>query len=598
MSSGPQEHGPQEHAPAHPAPPHPAPPRPAPPRPRTPEPDGVAADRERATAARLASVLPAPTSVRPAPGERYQLTADTAVRTGGGPAADTVGNYLAELLRPATGYPLPVSALDGDTPPPDTITLLLEPTANPDEAQAGRPAGTRSDEEGYRLDVTGDGVVVRARTRAGLLHGVQTLRQLLPVEVESDEVRPGPWLVPGGQIVDAPRFAYRGAMLDVARHFFGVPDVLRLVDQLARYKLNHLHLHLTDDQGWRIAIDSWPKLAEIGGATEVDGGAGGHYTQDDYRTIVAYAQDRGVTVVPEIDLPGHTNAALSAYGELAPDGIAPPPYTGTEVGFSYVAVHSERTYDFVDDVLGELAALTPGAYLHVGGDEAYKVNPEDYNTVMSRVQRIAAGKGKTVVGWHQLAPVEHLPGRVLQYWGTAAADEKVSEAVARGARVIMSPGNRTYLDMKYDDATPLGLDWAGLIEVRTAYDWDPGSSLDGVPEEAVLGIEAPLWTETIRTVAEVEYMTFPRLVAVAELGWSTEAARDWESFRLRLAAHAPRWDLAGIAYHPSPEVPWPSTAAGHPTVPAPRRELAPADTPTTGIPIGDAPTVTSQPGTP
>ncbi|WP_170208858.1 beta-N-acetylhexosaminidase [Micromonospora pisi] len=564
MSSGPQEH---------------APARPAPPAPRTPEPGRATVRAGAATDARLTGVLPAPTRVRPAPGVRYRLTAETVIRTGADPAAGTVADYLATLLRPATGHPLPVTrADDGTLPPVDAITLLLDPTTETSETgTAGTGSAGSTHEGGYRLDVTGDGIVIRARDRAGLFHGVQTLRQLLPAAIESSTVQPGPWEVPGGEIVDTPRFAYRGAMLDVSRHFFEVPDVLRLVDQLARYKLNHLHLHLTDDQGWRIAIDSWPKLAEVGGATEVDGGVGGYYTQADYRTIVEYAATRHITVVPEIDLPGHTNAALHAYPELAPDGVAPAAYTGTEVGFSYLAVDNERTYDFVTDVLGELAALTPGAYLHVGGDEAFKLSPADYATVMNRVQRIVADTGRTVVGWHQLAPAEHVPGRVLQYWGTTTADEKVAAAVAQGARVIMSPGNRTYLDMKYTESTTLGQDWAGLIEVRTAYDWDPGTYLDGVPEEAVLGVEAPLWTETIRTVPEIEYMTFPRLVAVAELGWSTAPARDWESFRLRLAAHSPRWDTASIAYHPSPEVPWPTTTGTGPAVPSPRREIGPVE---------------------
>ena len=192
-------------------------------------------------------------------------------------------------------------------------------------------------------------------------------------------------------------------MLDVARHFFAVEDVLRVIDHLARYKLNHLHLHLTDDQGWRIAVDSWPRLTTVGGATEVGGGPGGHYTKADYRRIVAYAAARHITVVPEIDLPGHTNAALVAYPELAPDKIAPPPYTGTEVGFSYVDPADERTYDFVADVLGEVAALTPGPWLHIGGDEAFKVHGRGYTGFVERVQRIVADLGKTVVGWHQLA---------------------------------------------------------------------------------------------------------------------------------------------------------------------------------------------------
>jgi hexosaminidase len=563
---------PLEHAPTHPPVP----------RPRIPAPSGPAAVGTSAGAvdtsadgadtsagagieARLTEVVPAPRSVRPAPGVRYRLTADAVIRTSTDPAATAVGEYLAELLRPATGYRLPVTDVEGGTGSAAGIALLLDP-AEP----ATEPSG------GYRLDVTADGVTIRARTGTGLFHGVQTLRQLFPAAIESGTTQPGPWPVPGGRIVDAPRFAYRGAMLDVSRHFFEVPDVLRLVDQLARYKLNHLHLHLTDDQGWRIAIESWPRLAEVGGTGEVDGGVGGHYTQADYRAIVEYAAAREITVVPEIDLPGHTHAALTAYGELAPDGVAPPPYTGTDVGFSSVAVASERTYDFIDDVLGELAALTPGAYLHIGGDEAFTLAPADYTAFMNRVQRIVAGKGKTVLGWHQLAPAEHVTGRVLQYWGTTTTDAVVGAAVRQGARLIMSPGNRSYLDMKYTDSTPLGQDWAGLIEVRAAYDWDPGSYLDGVPASAVLGVEAPLWTETIRTVAEVEFMTFPRLVAIAELGWSPAATRDWDAFRLRLAAQAPRWTIAGITFYPSPEVPWPATTSGAPTTAAaPSRQIGP-----------------------
>jgi hexosaminidase len=534
---------------------------------RTPVPAVPAEPAAGGGGGRLAEVVPAPMSVRPAPGVSYRLTADAVIRTSADPSASAVGEYLAEVLRPATGYPLPVSGAD-PTNPAGGITLLLDP----DQAKPGEPAEPAG---GYRLDVTDAGVVIRARSSTGLFYGVQTLRQLFPSAIEHGTPQPGPWPLPGGQIVDQPRYAYRGAMLDVSRHFFEVADVLRLVDQLARYKINHLHLHLTDDQGWRIAITSWPKLTTVGGATEVDGGVGGYYTQADYRTIVEYAAARQITVVPEIDLPGHTNAALTAYGVLAPDGVAPPPYTGTEVGFSSLAVANELTYDFVDDVLGEVAALTPGPYLHVGGDEAFTLPPADYATIMNRVQRIVAAKGKTVLGWHQIAPAEHVTGRVLQYWGTTTADAPVDDAVRRGARVILSPGNRSYLDMKYTDHTPIGHNWAGLIEVRTAYDWDPGSYLDGVPAGAVLGVEAPLWTETVRTASEVEFMIFPRLVAIAELGWSPMSTHDWAAFRLRLAAQGPRWTAAGINFYPSPQVPWPATTGTEPVPADPSRLIGP-----------------------
>ncbi|MFJ8690164.1 beta-N-acetylhexosaminidase [Micromonospora wenchangensis] len=502
----------------------------------------------------LGDVVPAPASVRPQPAADFVLPADAAVRVSADADAREVAGHLAELLRPATGYPLPVADLP---PAPGPLQLTLSAAA-----PHGPAATVPDDAEGYRLDVGTDVVRITAGTAAGLFHGVQTLRQLLPAAVESRTPVAQHWVVPGGTIVDRPRFPYRGAMLDVARHFFTVEDVCRVIDHLARYKLNHLHLHLTDDQGWRIAVDSWPRLATVGGRGQVGGGPGGWYTAADYRRIVGHAARRHVTVVPEVDLPGHTNAALVAYPELAPGRVAPPPYTGTEVGFSYVDPTAERTYDFVADVLGEVAALTPGPWLHIGGDEAYKVKGASYTGFVERAQRIVAGLGRTVVGWHQIAPAGQVDGRVLQWWGTDGDDPTVAEAVRRGARVILSPGNHAYLDMKYAPDTPIGHDWAGLIDVHRAYHWDPATHLTGVPVEAVLGVEAPLWTESVTSLAEIEFLFFPRLPALAEVAWSAPSARGWTGFRERLAGHGPRWRAAGIAFHPSPEIPWPAAPAG------------------------------------
>ncbi|MFV2102602.1 beta-N-acetylhexosaminidase [Micromonospora sp. LOL_024] len=520
----------------------------------------LAGAAERAAAAQLAppppvrlgDVVPAPEQVTPDADGDHLLAPDTVIRASADPAALAVAEQLAALLRPATGYPLPVTEAAAPAPAVG-IALLLTGDAD-------------LDPEGYRLDITAAGVQINAGTAAGLFHGVQTLRQLLPAAVESATPVSERWILPGGSILDRPRYPHRGAMLDVARHFFGVTDVLRVVDHLARYKLNRLHLHLTDDQGWRVAIDSWPALATVGGAGAVGGGPGGHYTQAEYRRIVAYAADRHITVIPEIDLPGHTNAALTAYAELAPDGLAPPPYTGTEIGFSYVDPVSERTYDFVADVLGELATLSPGQWLHIGGDEAFKVPAEVYARFVARVQGIVAGLGKTVVGWHQIAPAAHADGRILQWWGTAGDDPVTAEAVRRGAKLILSPGNHAYLDMRYAPDTPIGHDWAGLVDVRRAYDWDPATHLTGVHADAVLGVEAPLWTESVTTLAEIEFMLLPRLPAIAELGWSPRSTHDWDGFRRRLAGHGPRWTTAGITFHRSAEVPW-RTPAG---VPAPR----------------------------
>jgi hexosaminidase len=408
------------------------------------------------------------------------------------------------------------------------------------------PAGLGPEDElgpeGYRLEVRRGEVGVEAETDAGRFYASQTLRRLGGVDVS---------------IADRPRFAWRGAMLDVARHFFGVEDVCRVIDHLAAYRLNVLHLHLSDDQGWRLAIEAWPRLAEHGGRTAVGGGEGGFYTQDDYRAIVAYAAERFVTVVPEIDTPGHVQAALASYPELGGRERAEL-YGGTEVGFSSLDVHSDRTYRFLDDVFGELAALTPGAFLHVGGDEAHSTSDADYLTFMARVQPLVAARGKRLVGWEEIASAPLLDGAVVQFWNTRnpRGHDLARAAAAQGAQLIMSPADRVYLDMKYDRGTPLGLDWAGFVDVRDSYEWDPATLVSGVGEEAILGVEAPLWTETVTTLRDIETMLLPRLCAVAEVAWSPVGSRNWEDFRGRLAAEGPRWDAAGVAYHRSPQIPW------------------------------------------
>ncbi|MFB7783458.1 beta-N-acetylhexosaminidase [Streptomyces vinaceus] len=504
----------------------------------SPAADARPGDSRPAALAPYAQLLPAPASAR-AEGPGYAVGAGTVIRTGpgGGEEVRRVGELLAEQLRGSSGLPLPV--VDGAEG--DGIRLRL------DERAEGTGA------EGYRLESAPGGVTLTARTPAGLFHAGQTLRQLLPTA--------GPGTVPGGEISDAPRFAYRGAMLDVARHHFTAEQVKRYVDQLAQYKVNTLHLHLTDDQGWRIAIDSWPRLAQYGGGSEVGGGPGGYWTKDQYRDLVAYAGERYVDVVPEIDMPGHVNAAQASYAELNCDGKARERYTGIKVGFSSLCVGQERTYEFVDDVLGELAELTPGRYLHIGGDEAHSTPAADYAAFMDRAQQIVGRHGKTVVAWHQLATARPAPGAVLQYWGhdrTAAAEKAAVAAAAKaGHRLILSPADRLYLDMKYDLTTKPGLAWAGLVPVRRAYDWDPATYLAaaGVPESAVLGVEAPLWTETIATRADLELMAFPRVLGLAELGWSP-GPRDWSEYSRRVAAQGPRLDAQDITYYRAPDVPW------------------------------------------
>jgi hexosaminidase len=478
----------------------------------------------------MRSLVPKPLSVTPADGT-FTVGPKTRVVASGELAP--VGRYLAGFVRSATGYPAPVTA--GAARAGDIVLELV-------------PGKARS-AEGYDLRVGPDRVTIAGGGPAGAFYGVQTLRQLLPLKA--------PWRVGAGTIVDSPRFAWRGAMLDVARHFFGVEDVERFIDVMAAYKLNRLHLHLSDDQGWRISIRSWPNLTRHGGSTAVGGGPGGYYTQQQYRQLAAYAQSRFVTVVPEIDMPGHVEAALSSYPELSCDGRERPLFTGIDVGFSSLCTTKAVTYRFVDDVVGELAKLTPGEWFHIGGDEAMATKQADYVRFIERVQRIVRGHGKVLLGWEEIGRATLPPRSVVQHWNVDPKKATLSaQAVKQGAKVIMSPADKTYLDMKYDASTRLGLSWAGFTSVRDAYSWDPATQLRGVKETDVLGVEAPLWSETLRTSANIDYMAFPRLIGVAETGWSPSTGRSWREYRLRLAAQGPLLRAMGVRYFRSPEIPW------------------------------------------
>jgi hexosaminidase len=485
------------------------------------------------------TLIPRPAQIEAGQGS-FTLTSSTRIVTEAGSQAAAVGHFLAEYLRPATGFALP----------------LEEGKAALEAGHICLALGAETGPEGYCLHVTPEGVLLSAAAPAGLFYGVQTIRQLLPAAIERKAVQPGPWQLPAGKINDAPRYAWRGMMLDVARHFFGVDTIKHLIDLLALYKLNRLHLHLTDDQGWRVMINSWPKLAEVGGSSSVDGDRPGYYTQTEYASLAAYAQSRFVTIVPEVDLPGHTNAALASYAELNADGIARELYTGTKVGFSTLTAAKEVTFQFLDDVIRELAQITPGEYLHIGGDEAAVTPKADYLQIMERAQQLAQKYGKKSIGWNELAQVDLLPSTLVHYW----VDKLAQKAIEQGARVVMSPAKHTYLDMKYTPETSLGLNWAAYIEVQDAYNWDPAKIIEGIGETQVEGVEAPLWAETLHTQQDIEYLVFPRLPGLAEVSWTPQALRQWEDYRLRLAEHSPRFAALGLKFYASPQVPWPPEA--------------------------------------
>ncbi|MFN8242064.1 MAG: beta-N-acetylhexosaminidase [Bacteroidales bacterium] len=486
------------------------------------------------------SIIPKPVSVV-GTGEYFTLGPSATICViGESEEVMKVADFLAGKLRTATGFPLEVKKVT-EAPAKGAITLSLSADL------------TRPGEESYEMDITPKGIKITATAPAGLFYGVQTLRQLLPAAIEASTVQKIKWTVAAGKIADSPVYSYRGAMLDVSRHFFGVDDVKRFIDLISCYKMNVLHLHLSDDQGWRIEIKSWPNLTTHGGSTQVGGGQGGFYTQEQYSDIVKYARDRFMTIVPEIDMPGHTNAALASYAELNADGKARELYTGTEVGFSTLAARKEVTYKFIDDVVREIAAITPGPYFHMGGDESHATKKDDYKLFVEKVQEIVKKNGKVVLGWDEIATTKLTEGAVAQYW---AKSENAQLAVKQGSQVLISPADRAYLDMQYDSTTTLGLHWAAYIEVDNGYNWDPATLVPGIGKENILGVEAPLWSETVTRMDDIEYLVFPRLPGIAEIGWTAPESRDWNEYKFRLGKHGARFEAMGIDYYKSKLVPW------------------------------------------
>ncbi len=426
---------------------------------------------------------------------------------------------------------------------PVGVTLRLDP--------ASGPPGAASTER-YTLRVSADGVVATAPERVGLLHAVRALRQLVPAGAAGAAGA----VVPAVVVHDAPRYPWRGLSLDVVRHFFGPQDLRAVVDLVGALRLRVLHLHLTDDQGWRIEVPSRPELTERSSGTQVGGGRGGFLTVEELRALQAYAAERFVTIVPEVDQPGHVNAATHAIGELVPGGRPTDPYEGIEVGFSRLWFDNPATEPFLRDVLGDVARMTDGPYVHVGGDEVLTMDPAEYARFVELACRVVREAGRTPVLWQEGAHGPLEPGTVLQYWDPRGDGAPFVAAAAAGARFVMSPADRAYLDMKYTPEHPLGLDWAGCVELRDSYDWEPTQVVPGLPPEAVEGVSAAVWTETLTTRDELFSMLLPRLAAVAEVAWTDAPRKDWTSFRRRVAAQGAAWRAAGWAFHPTPQVDW------------------------------------------
>ncbi|WP_069387789.1 family 20 glycosylhydrolase [Cellulosimicrobium cellulans] len=493
----------------------------------------------------MVALIPQPLHVDAGDGHLVLVAAH--VRSEGlGDAAAGAEAVVSDVLA-ARGVGLRDAADAPGAPGVVPVVLRLDPDAG--------PAGSTS-EERYTLVVDADGVVLSAPGRVGLLHAAQTLRQLAE---PADEVGTagGTARVPHVVVHDAPRYPWRGLSVDVARHFFGLDQLREVVDVAAAYKLNVVHLHLTDDQGWRIETPSRPELVRVSSDSDVSGGPGGYLSLDDFHALQEHAAGRGVRVVPEIDLPGHVNAATHAYGELRPDGVPTDAYQGIEVGFSRLTFDLPATEPFLRDVLTDLARATAGEHVHLGGDEVLTMEADEYARFVELGERVVREAGKTPVVWQEAAKAPLRPGAVVQYWDTNATDlAYLVEAARTGARVVLSPANRVYLDMKYTEDFPLGLKWAGYVELRDAYDWEPEDVVDALPAAAIEGVEAAVWTETLATTEDLFTMLLPRLSAVAEVAWSAPKRKDWDDYRRRVAHEAASWRRDGRAFHPTPQVDW------------------------------------------
>jgi len=525
-----------------------------------------------AAAADAPAIIPAPQKIERHPGA-FQLKPSTRICADA--ASRDTGEWLAAQLRRSTGYPFEVSAegTEGD------CILLTQKDSNP-------ALGA----EGYDLSVTTNGAVVRAPQAAGGFYGAETLLQLLPPEIFSTVVVSNTgWKVPAMEIEDQPRFKWRGVLLDVSRHFFTKEEIKRLLDEMALHKLNTFHWHLVDDQGWRIEIKKYPRLTEIGAwrkesaivapkgghlhpawadATAAvygkDGRYGGFYTQDDIREVVAYAAARHITIIPEIEMPGHSIAALAAYPQFSCTG---GPFSTDEkagVNHGVYCAGNDGTYEFLQNVLEEVFPLFPGKYIHIGGDEVptdeWQHCPKDQALIkreglkdasqiesyfIRRMEKFINAHDRTLIGWSEIRQGGLAKSAVVMDWIGGGA-----EAAAAGHDVVMTPVGECYLD--HYQSTNQAIEpraIGGFQPLNKTYTFEPiPANMPPEAEPHVLGAQGNIWAEYIASFQHVEYMAFPRMCAIAEVTWSPKASRDWDDFMRRMQIHARRLEELGINY--------------------------------------------------
>ena len=526
------------------------------------------------------SIIPEPVAITEKQGV-YTLSETSNIQIAPADNSDVsrIADYLLKSINISTGFNIKTSTEAAK----NNIILSLNTTANNELGN-----------EGYTLTVTPDNISVAANTPAGLFYGVQTLLQLFPKEIESKTaVKNINWQIPAVEIKDYPRFGWRGLMFDVSRHFFTKAEVKQFIDDMAKYKFNLLHMHLTDDQGWRIEIKSYPKLTSVGAWNVKKTGTfnyfsdplpseprdyGGFYTQEDLKEIVQYAKDQFINILPEIDVPGHSLAAIASYPELSCTPGADKykvnsgekfmvwPPSGHFYGLvdNTLCPANEKVYEFLDKVFTEVAAIFPFEYLHMGGDETarnfwakspqikalmQKEKLKNLDEVQSyfvkRVEKIVNSKGKKMIGWDEILQGGLAPNAAVMSWrgiegGIAAAKQK--------HEVVMSPTTNVYLDYMQGDPSLEPPVYASL-RLKKAYEFEPAP--DGVDPQYIKGGQGNLWTEQVYNMRHLQYMIWPRAFAVAEAVWSPKEKRNWDNFATRVEKQFARFDITDKNYSPA-----------------------------------------------
>jgi hexosaminidase len=513
------------------------------------------------------SIIPEPVSLKLTDGT-FELNRTTAVIADTTkPAIQNIAGQLKQTLDSATSYDLAIHQ-SNTSQQSNTITLTID-----DDTAA------YANDEAYNLSVTTHQVLVKAPTSDGLFYGLQSLLQLLPPQIYQTDYTLVPqhteWTLPAVEIKDYPRFEYRGMHLDVTRHFFPVKFVKRYIDLLAMHKMNRFHWHLTDDQGWRIEIEQYPKLTEVGGwrdstlvghyTSDIYDGEryGGFYTQQEIREVVAYAQQRHVTIIPEIEMPGHASAALAAYPELGCVEGKDYQLKTTWGIFEDIFCPREQTFTFLENVLTEVMALFPSKYIHIGGDEAPKAQWEESELAqqvmqregleseeelqsyfITRIEKFLNKNGRQIIGWDEILEGGLAPNATVMSWRGIEGGIK---AAKQQNNVIMTPTSHLYLDYYQapPESEPLAI--GNFSPLKEVYSFEPiPEELSAEEAQYVKGAQGNLWTEYIHSGDKAEYMAYPRASALSEVVWSTESTRNWTDFWQRLQTHFDRLEALNV----------------------------------------------------